>query len=235
MTILKHIQGDWPENLESWDIYRDRLKVAANGEHYLWNDAVGDIPEPVSAILLALEHDTVNTAALYKLLITPLDVEWKEKQTVNADRTKWPPRFSSVWRRDLACPSARWGLLDRRTLTAVLRLREEFHVKVGRLVNIVHSHFANGLPSQNCRHSDPARCRETYAAFTRVLWQQVYTGWTGHTDVLDVFSVGKLMKDWNDRIICPPCMADAINPVRAYRYDIWDDLGLLWKKYLRNL
>lgn len=222
-TIIEHVAKDWPEYISDWDVYQARRSGAiADDQFHLWDVGQAPFPdEPVSAILLALEHDAVIPGALYRLLITPLGAEWKY------------PKEREDWMRSTYSLSARWSLLDRPRLMAVVRIRDEMHAEFKKAVEYMQELI---VPDSDCRPHpdcrDSKRCTKARVSFGPRLWKKVYSEWCGGADFLGVYTETTLVGDEGG--LCQTCVPMIEGTLESQRETLWDQLSVMWKQYLQD-
>lgn len=188
----------------------------------LWKTGQSHFPdEPVHAVLLALEHDAILPGALYRLLIAPLEAEWKSPES-------W---YDWLWA--IRSLSARWSLLDRPKLMAVMRIRDEMYIQSKKMVQEMQQLMAPSPDySSEGDCSDPKVCGKARKLFGIRLWQKVFGGGHGMIDFLGIYTAVNVLEG-EDRI-CEECVPRITGTMDAQREIFWIELSELWERQLQD-
>jgi len=219
--IIRHLEGDWPQNVEDWDNLQEDMQKALgqhirNAPRYLYADRYIDdrFPEAASAVRFALDHKcpTLIRAATMVLVSASPTSDWTATR-----RNKFDMQYEPlVSQRTVRFPAVRWDLLGPNGKAALERGRAAFDKVLSQMADPKQT-----VPAVSGPHS----CRQCIQ--TLDVWRNKHMSHVSGRDMQthDPLAVLKrFLLSGRPNGVCTPCWERAEKVIKEMRVALWEEI-----------
>ena len=226
--ILRHLEADWPQNVEEWGDFQVQMSHAKeqhlnNPPYYKYSNAFIDerFPEAGSSLRFALDHKcpSLLRAISMVLVTTPRSAEWD-----NVRRSKHDMQFEPfASQRVVHFPSVRWQQLETVDWSSLTKGKEQLF---GILQQMAHGKAPVIFGSSTCR-----QCSTNLQT-----WRGTVMGKLSPVDFQwpdPVYQLKRLLESGRPDAVCGPCWDRAEKAVKEMRQNLWDELPSMFEWHLQ--
>ncbi|KAH8099840.1 hypothetical protein BXZ70DRAFT_941491 [Cristinia sonorae] len=223
--ILRHLEGDWPQDAELWCDFRHDIANAIdlhlnNPPQFRYAGQYIDerFPEAASTLLFALDHNCPTLLRAASMLLIGRTSEWKSLQRDSRDMQY--ERLASM--RVIHFPAVRIHLLTDAHLAALKKGAEALSAELKKVANAELPVVSRA----GCRS-----CSDNLVVWREVMGKKVAQMLLQGPDPISV--VRKLYGGNNrpETVVCQPCWARDVKAVKDYRQKLWEDLPAIFGWY----
>ena len=225
--IIRILEESWPTSFSQWTSWHAEVQAteaahrAAPGGMIAGRYFDDSVPEPASAIRLALDFDipTILPAAFYTLAGIPSSHDWDNVRAHSPEKLKNPPYRT-----------ARWTLLDRAVFWRLTRGREELVRHLARW-EASFMYKPTDLPSspEHATHARAARCQYAHSQIPQ--WCHLDGVWNmagalAPNPLRDLGKVHEMVLKWG---LCGPCSEALRKRIVTQQRDLWVEVPRMFE------